>query len=649
MMRLAWRDIIRNWKSSLTAVLLFAIPITLLTAVFSLAFTAMRYEEHPENTLTYVRTHEDLGAGFLPAVRGQVLLSHNGVEARNWITALDPAAGTADLQVPPAGTIDLPLRTARALGVEEGDTVVVADRLLTVNRLHLFSNSIAHHADFATGLETAQPGKWWVAQGEVPATYIELDSRQHLPGKASRIVVAFFQDPAGIAIMLSLLSLIIIFTAGLTAPLFAVAHKRMSHTVELLEQVGARRSQIRSMFGYHGLFLGIGGCLIGLPLSWLLAEASMRFLMDVSVIWDYALGLMFAAVTITSALIASMIPLIVRPQARPRLWHAIPGPVLLVIGGLLFREPQIGFYVALPLFILGGALSGFTVVALAPALAKRSPAVLRMALRDAHRNYLRSASAIGAIILAAVALTAFSQLAHRMMPDSSPFNSGTLARAQQVVNSPVGYEPQLRDLEKDFGPRTDLYTFADTSGDSYDGHLAWYKLGIYNYEIIAEPEFLDYLSIDDEVRERAKAKLDSGTPITEADLHLSTPGKLTTPTMAADKPLEYQASLFAAEPAPLKQLALHRQSQLSGLEIGPTSESASIGLVMGILLALGIIFVACITGLVLTLTQQESHTDRARLQHIGASPRTLRSYRWAQACCIAVPGLALGILFGLFF
>lgn len=643
MMRLAWRDIRKHWGRSIAAVLLFALPIVLVTSFFSMMFTAMRWAEHPTNTITKVRTLEDPGPGFSPLEQDMATFENGEVKAENWLTALEPRVANKDLHIPPAGTVDLPLTTARALGVSEGDRIKVAGRDLTVNNVIPYPQAIANYADFREGLNPNDHGKWWVVLDKPPATYVTLDEDQPLPTNSGPFLKAFFQSIGGAAFIGSFFAILVIVSAGLTAPLFAVAHSRMSRTVELLSQVGARRGFIRRVFLAEGLLLGLGAALVGLPLSWLLADAGMRFITGQPVRWDWILGLTTSGLAILAAIVSSQIPLLFSGRKKQRTWLAFPGPLLLVLGAFLMSNRHTNPFTPLPIIALGGAMCGLTAVALLPAVAKLLPPVPRMALRDAHRNHLRSSGAIGAIILATIAVASLGLFAGALAPKDGAFATGTRAKANGIVNSPAGFQEQLQQLESTYGSRVDLYAPADGRNDSYDGRQAWYPLDVFTYELVAEPEILDFITLDDATREAARAKLRAGEAVTEKDLGLPDPGTLITPEMAGQRKLNYQGSLFPGEPGALQTLELHRMSQTSGLDIAPTSEGPIFVLASIAFSLISIMFVAAVLGLIVALTQQESRRQHNQLEAVGAGQRTLRRYRLWQILAVALPGIGIGL------
>ncbi|MEJ5998095.1 FtsX-like permease family protein [Corynebacterium sp. H130] len=643
MMRLAWRDIRKHWGRSIAAVLLFALPIVLVTSFFSMMFTAIRWEEHPTNTITKVRTLEDPGPGFSPLEQNMATFENGKVKAENWLTALEPRVATKDLHIPPAGTVDLPLTTARALGVKEGDRVVVAGRGLTVNDVIHYPQAIANYADFREGLNPNDHGKWWVVLDKPPAEYVTIDVAQPLPTNSGPFLKAFFRSIGGAVFIGSFVAVLVIVSAGMTAPLFAVAHSRMSRTVELLSQVGARHGFIRRVFAAEGLLLGLGATLVGLPFSWLLADAVMRFITGQPVRWDWILGLTTSGLAILSAVVSSQIPLLFTGHKKQRTWLTFPGPLLLALGAFLMSMPKSNPFLPLPLIALGGAMCGWTVVALLPVVAKLLAPVPSMALRDAHRNHLRSSGAIGAIILATIAVALLGLFAGTTAPKDEAFVAGTQARTTGIVNSPAGFEEQLQQLESEYGTRVDVYAPVDGTTDSYDGQLAWYPLDVFTYELVAEPEILDFITLDDATREAARAQLLAGNAVTEKELGLPNPGKLITPAMARDRNLYYKGSLFPGEPGMVQTIELHRMSQTSGLEIAPVSDGPVFMLVAVVLTVLSIAFVAAVLGLIVALTQQESRRQHEQLEAVGAGRRTLRRYRLYQVLDVAVPGVCIGM------
>ncbi|MFV8396382.1 hypothetical protein [Corynebacterium hindlerae] len=633
MIRLAWRDIRKYWGRSLVAVLLFALPVTFFVSFFSVLSTSIYLDEHPENTLTYVQTDSPPGDGFSPVFRGYLEGASEGLSTKLWVTALPESAANEDLSIPPAGTIDLPVNPARAIGVDIGDTVNVGGVPVTVHDLHYHRNAIANISDFSS-----LDSNWWLVEHQPPTTYLQLFSADPMPPSLGNIIAHGLVTSVLFA---PVWGIILILTSGLAAPIFTVAHARMRNTLDLLSCTGARRSAIRLLFLAEGLMLAALGVFLGLLSSWAISEATIQYLLGCSVRWDYHAGALFSAPMILAAAVASQLPLLGGQRRTPPRWVAIPGPVLLLGGiALIFTTAQ-WLVLGAMLIVMGGALCGLTAVTLLGWCAPRLPLLEAMAARDAFRHFRRSSAAIGAIVLTTLASTGIGLWASFFMEPDGVLTEGVLAAPNVQVTTPDGYAATLADLEADFGPRIDLYSAGPTDQQGYGG--PWIDFGIGDVQLVTTPELLDRLNLPVEVRNQAKAKLAEGTPVSARELGMERPGELLTPDMASGH-LIYRGSLFPNSPSAWQLVELQRLSQRSGMELTAANKSAVARAISGTTIAFCVVFVFAIVATILALTTFESRQDRQRLHDVGAGPRALRRYRICQLLMLALPGLAISAL-----
>lgn len=616
MIRIAWRDLSRNWKHSALAALLLAMPVLILTTFLSLAYSAFVVEEYPENAYTYARVSEPPREDFSPAFRGRLSISANGTELDQWVTGL--SFGIA----PEPGSIVLSQNSARALGVAAGDTVTVDDKPLTVASTRVQDYAIGNYADFAGKHSPAD--QWFASPHPIDGLTGEYVHIGHEPPKhPTEFIWVFFNNPVGLGMVLPIFALIIILTIALTAPLFTIARTRLHRTQHTLETVGTTRS----VLPWEGLILGLIGAAVGSLASWPLTEAIGHWDLGADPHWGWDLALLFSLFTILSAVISAASK---APARMPR-WFLVLGPALLFVGLVLTMSQFPASFTGLPFLCLGAALSGPLVLWLFTKLPVAATA--RIALRDALRNSHRTTAAMASITATIVAVGVLSVMLPKMAGPDEPITEGVFARANVQVESPTNYE-LLNELSSDYGEPVHLY-----AAEEQDSSLsAWQQFGIYQHTVIAAPTFIDALGLDP----KFKARLQAGETLTAEELGFDKPGKLT--SVRPEDKVTYQGSYFPKSPNPIQQLQLHRASQTSGMEVGAANSSESLRLVAWSIFALGIAFIVFVIALVLALSSAQSRTQRAQLQDIGTSPAVLRRYRFLQALIIAVPAILLGVV-----
>ncbi|MEJ6013953.1 hypothetical protein WG936_08900 [Corynebacterium sp. H127] len=636
MIRLARRDIVKHWKRSLVAILLLAMPTLILTTFLSLVHTAVYLEEYPENVYTYANNATQPREDFHRVYRGQTAASANGESVNQWVTAHDYA------DAPPPGTVIISRGVARALGLSVGDTVDIGTAALTVYDLRYPDNIVANVADGAQlGLDD---DVWWatterVAAGDPTFSGIFVEEGQPLPPRLSRFIVGFFASGFSATMLLSLFALMTIIVAALSAPLFVMAHTRLRRIQQQLDFIGARKSRIDAILRWEALLLGIAGGGLGLFASGVLSAATGYFFIDEKVQWAWDTGLIFVALTLASALSSAQIALRGSQRGALRTWQRWLGPSILVFGCLVLLEPSIGPFLGMPVACLGAALCGPWIIGILAALAKHVPSVTAMSIRDAERNHKRTSAAIASITATSIAIGVLSIALPGFMNPNQGLSNGVIAKANVPVTSQENFLPLLTALEEDFGPRVDIYATEDYSYDS--GGTAWYPLGIYAYDIVADPAIVDMLVIDPESRKAAREKLQAGETIKASELGIAAPGKLSARPDSGEKS-KYVASLFPDSPTTIQQLKLHRLSQTSGMEIGAANENKSLLTVTLLMVGLGVLFIVSIIAMVLVLAAAESRTDRRCLDDIGAGPKTMRKYLATQAALITIPSVFLG-------
>ncbi|WP_084960051.1 ABC transporter permease [Thermoactinospora rubra] len=240
------------------------------------------------------------------------------------------------------------------------------------------------------------------------------------------------EDPAEISMVVGIgvaIFMIVLETVLLAGPAFAVGLRRRRAELAMIAAQGGSARHLRAVVLADGLVLGglaaVAGTGLGIVLGWALAWVLSRFggaLGPLEVPWWPVLGC--AALGLASGVTAAIVPAVQAarqntaavlagrwPQARARAGKPVLGLALLLAGiaatAAALRVGEVWIFAAMVLAVVG-------LVALMPWLVARSaratgrlPLPLRLAVRDASRHRVRTASAAAAVMAATTAVLAF--------------------------------------------------------------------------------------------------------------------------------------------------------------------------------------------------------------------------------------------------
>ncbi|WP_106397954.1 FtsX-like permease family protein [Actinocorallia populi] len=238
---------------------------------------------------------------------------------------------------------------------------------------------------------------------------------------------------AGTAVNALIIAMVVLETVLLAGPAFAVGLRRQRRLLALVSAAGGSPGQLRAVVLCSGLLLGGLGGLVGTGFGLLFGWAGRLVLAETRPRGDLAPWetpwLWMAAIVLTavlSGLAAAYAP--ARQASRtdtaevlsghrnapsPRRGLPVLGVLLIAAGGAVIplgmddlREFSAAIGAAL--LIIGFVLATPAVIALTARLADRLPLPLRLAVRDADRNRVRTAPAIAAIMAVTAALTALA-------------------------------------------------------------------------------------------------------------------------------------------------------------------------------------------------------------------------------------------------
>ena len=371
-------------------------------------------------------------------------------------------------RTPPPGTVWLSTTTARALGADVGDTITfrpddvggTADpvELLVDGTMPGFQALVAEPtlvdpADIRTTVESTAPASWSItgpraftwddvlalnAAGFVvysqdvidnPPPPEEVPEQFRSPDPGARHVGT---DWAGTLVFLVGYVVLGVLFLLIISPVFTIATSRMARNFALMSSQGATPWHIRVAVLTYGFAAGLVGGTVGIVLgvaaaavTWFLRFPTWPFLVP----WPGLLALW--AVVVLGSTLAALLPAVVAARAsisagvqgaapdrllRWRPWMAV-GPVGLVVLGAVTLVLRMALdRTALPFWSTLLALALVVLLAAgAPAivwglsrLGRGAPLPLRLALRDAGRQAMRSVPALAAIMtVLTVAVTVF--------------------------------------------------------------------------------------------------------------------------------------------------------------------------------------------------------------------------------------------------
>ncbi|MEO3782807.1 FtsX-like permease family protein [Actinocorallia sp. B10E7] len=240
--------------------------------------------------------------------------------------------------------------------------------------------------------------------------------------------------PAETAVNALIIAMVVLETVLLAGPAFAVGLRRQRRLLALVSATGGSPGQLRAVVLCSGLLLGGIAGLAGAASGFLLAWAGRLVLTEYrpkgrelppwETPWLWIAAIILTAVL--SGLAAAYAP--ARQAARtdtaeilagrrsvppPRRGLPILGVILIIAGVAvipLSLDSLREFSAALgaTLIIIGFVLVTPAVIALTARFAERLPLPLRLAVRDADRNRVRTAPAVAAIMAVTAALTALA-------------------------------------------------------------------------------------------------------------------------------------------------------------------------------------------------------------------------------------------------
>lgn len=361
LLRVALRDLTRHRTRTLVALLLFALPVSLIIGFASFIESDNR-TSLPNPVAGYDavvfnpgadgadRTSAEQAAGLRALVGGEADTLTRGAYGITGVTAgdrgtttnllaLTDSTATADGPSVAPGTAVLDDRTAYVLDVGRGDTVTVDGADLTVTDIYrgrAETGLIVNAADALPG--TPEEFRWYLPTGAdtLWQTFSDHESDSwsgndsdtgfYLLGSALpdsphlipwtdadfgalRHGIEFYAgDLAVLLVLVSVAVLVVTLISAVITPVFAVAARRLRHQLALLATNGATPAQLRRVMLYEGVVVGVVGSALGLALSAGVGAAAISLFTTGRYAWAWDVAIPVVSVALLCGVTSALVP-----------------------------------------------------------------------------------------------------------------------------------------------------------------------------------------------------------------------------------------------------------------------------------------------------------------------------------------------------
>ncbi|MDN5581020.1 MULTISPECIES: FtsX-like permease family protein [unclassified Corynebacterium] len=450
--RLARRDLASHKVRTVVAVLLFALPVSLIVGFASMALGYDRdYQNSPissASSLQFEREEAqdttmetvDAQGGELRGAIGDLTDSLSaGIFQDSEFSKGDRTVDLTAVTVLPSadgtgpevdsGTVHLNNQAAFLLDAEDGDTVTVDGAELTVVLGADHQGSVVNADDVPVN-RSAMNVTWYMPHDSERADEIEdavMSSAAELPSLPSVDNQAShgssYLDGATAATFLGFLALGILLVSAVVTPVFAVSARRQRRAMGLLSATGASPRDLRLTMLAQGIIVGLIGTVLGLAMSVGVGAALISLYGTGGFYWSWVAAALTAVVALVCGVTSALVPAIRAGKEDPvqaladggsqrmsgfRLRMLI-GPLFLIPGVFLIAASDNLVPLGIAVAGIGVVLSSGLSVWLLSRLGNILPTAGRLAVRDSLRNNHRTVPAIAAIagttFLAATALT----------------------------------------------------------------------------------------------------------------------------------------------------------------------------------------------------------------------------------------------------
>ncbi len=467
-LRLARRDLAAHKIRTVVALLLFALPVSLVVGFVSMTMGYDRsHMNSPVNdvgTVSFPREPGDpvtsdtvtaqsadlsaalgdLADSLSPGVLQTSHFTRDGRSADLSIITVDSSVNGSGPAVEP-GNIFLTDQAAFLMGADDGDTVTVDGAQLTVTVGADYQGSVASAQDVPTN-RTAVNVTWYLPADRSQADTITdavRDSGDESVSKANVFTPGYsgstLSNPTDALTVIGVGTLGILLISAVITPIFAVSARRQRHAMGLLSATGAAPRDLRLVMFSEGLVTGVLGTVIGLVLSTGVSAGLTALVPGADFYWSWPTAAVISVIALICGITSSLLPALRTGREDPVQALADGSSVRMtsfrkrMLIGLVFLVPGIAltttteegsFVLGVSLCGIGVVLSSALVVWLMSRLSTILPTSARLGVRDSRRNSHRTVPAVaaiaGATFLATVVLTL-------------PYNSTTETRYRDNV------------------------------------------------------------------------------------------------------------------------------------------------------------------------------------------------------------------------
>lgn len=517
-LRLARRDLAAHKIRTVVALLLFALPVSLVVGFASMV---EGYDRSHVNSLIGQTGHVvlerdpatplndgaisdqfnelsaaigDLADQLSPGVRQLSEFRHGDRDAQIVVTsAADPDTGDSTLA--PAGTVTLNDSAAFLMDATEGDTVNVDGAELTVRLGADYRGPVVNAADVPVN-SGAQELSWYFPDDSALAQEI-VSALHNSPERLSTVSISgptgsgdFSWSLAGagsteVSAVLTALSVIVLgvlLVSAVISPVFAVAARRQRRAMGLMSAVGSAPRDLRLVMLVEGLAVGLLGAVAGLVLSTGVAATLISLTYERGFHWSWSAAIITTFVALACGVTSALVPA-VRAGREDPVQALTDGGSMRMTGfhARMLAGPVI-LSVAVSLIILGGAdwqifsialcgtgliLSSSLTVWLMSQAGRYLPTSGRLAVRDSLRNHHRTVPAVAAIAgVTFLATLVLSIPSHFSL--STPYRDDVAVMSTYEGGNESLYSDEIDAVAERMNARSH-HTLAEVTGRTQDG------------------------------------------------------------------------------------------------------------------------------------------------------------------------------------
>lgn len=280
--------------------------------------------------------------------------------------------------------------------------------------------------------------------------------------------------------------LVLVFIACIVGPVFAVSANRKLKTLGLLSTIGAKPSDFRNIMLAEGIIIGVCSSIFGIFASITMSLWAFQQSGDIGTIrWPWDVTLLVVVFAIICGIFSALVPALRAQQLNPvtalaggtsihmrrlRLHHVI-APIITLLAGIgIATEAFLPFPIWLIIAVISGIISTTTLVLLFGKTSHYLPLSLRLAARDAVRNYHRTVPAIAAITGATMFAFGFVSFATEdpSAESSTAFNNAVSVQTFTNSIDAAPYDSYIHSLQRQLNTPERVNVYRPYTEDTYE-------------------------------------------------------------------------------------------------------------------------------------------------------------------------------------